>query len=128
MPYTPGGTTDPVAPPWSPKVSEKLGQPVLIDNRGGAGGNIGMDAVAKAAPDGYTIGFGAISTNAPQPAHLKSMAFDPRKDSTAISLLGTSTIVPKCRRPRRSSRWPTWSPPRRTTPACPTPPPARAPR
>ncbi|AMM24919.1 Bug family tripartite tricarboxylate transporter substrate binding protein [Variovorax sp. PAMC 28711] len=93
VPYTAGGTTDLVARTVGQKVSEKLGQPVVIDNRGGAGGNIGMDAVAKAAPDGYTIGFGAISTNALNPHIYKSMAFDPRKDFTAISLLGTSTIV-----------------------------------
>ncbi|QOF81743.1 Bug family tripartite tricarboxylate transporter substrate binding protein [Variovorax sp. 38R] len=93
VPYSPGGTTDLVARTVGQKVSEKLGQPVLIDNRGGAGGNIGMDAVAKAAPDGYTIGFGAISTNALNPHIYKSMAFDPRKDFTAISLLGMSTIV-----------------------------------
>ena len=93
VPYTAGGTTDLVARTVGQKVSEKLGQPVLIDNRGGAGGNIGMDAVAKAAPDGYTIGFGAISTNALNPHIYKSMAFDPRKDFTAISLLGMSTIV-----------------------------------
>jgi tripartite-type tricarboxylate transporter receptor subunit TctC len=93
VPYTAGGTTDLVARTVGQKVSEKLGQPVVIDNRAGAGGNIGMDAVAKAAPDGYTIGFGAISTNALNPHIYKSMAFDPRKDFTAISLLGTSTIV-----------------------------------
>lgn len=93
VPYTAGGTTDLVARTVGQKVSEKLGQPVLIDNRGGAGGNIGMDAVAKATPDGYTIGFGAISTNALNPHIYKSMAFDPRKDFTAISLLGMSTIV-----------------------------------
>jgi len=93
VPYAPGGTTDLVARTVGQKVSEKLGQPVLIDNRGGAGGNIGMDAVAKAAPDGHTIGFGAISTNALNPHIYKSMAFDPRRDFTAISLLGTSTIV-----------------------------------
>lgn len=93
VPYTAGGTTDLVARTVGQKVSEKLGQPVIIENRGGAGGNIGMDAVAKAAPDGYTIGFGAISTNALNPHIYKSMAFDPRKDFTAISLLGTSTIV-----------------------------------
>ena len=52
-----------------------------------------MDLVAKSAPDGHTIGFGAISTNALNPHVYKSMAFDPRKDFTAISLLGTSTIV-----------------------------------
>lgn len=93
VPYTAGGTTDLVARTVGQKVSEKLGQPVIIENRGGAGGNIGMDAVAKAAPDGYTIGFGAISTNALNPHIYKSMAFDPRRDFTAISLLGTSTIV-----------------------------------
>jgi tripartite-type tricarboxylate transporter receptor subunit TctC len=93
VPYTPGGTTDLVARTVGQKMSEKLGQPVLIDNRGGAGGNIGMDAVAKAPADGYTIGFGAISTNALNPHVYKSMPFDPRKDFTAISLLGTSTIV-----------------------------------
>ena len=93
VPYTPGGTTDLVARTVGQKMSAKLGQPVLIDNRGGAGGNIGMDAVAKAPADGYTIGFGAISTNALNPHVYKSMPFDPRKDFTAISLLGTSTIV-----------------------------------
>ena len=93
VPYTPGGTTDLVARTVGQKMSEKLGQPVLIDNRGGAGGNIGMDAVAKSPADGYTIGFGAISTNALNPHVYKSMPFDPRKDFTAISLLGNSTIV-----------------------------------
>ncbi len=93
VPYTPGGTTDLVARTVGQKVSEALGQPVIVENRGGAGGNIGMDAVAKAAPDGYTIGFGAISTNALNPHVYKAMAFDPRKDFTAISLLGHSTIV-----------------------------------
>lgn len=93
VPYAPGGTTDLVARTVGQKVSEKLGKPVVIDNRPGAGGNIGMNAVAKAAPDGYTIGFGAISTNALNPHVYKTMPFDPRKDFTAISMLGTSTIV-----------------------------------
>ncbi|RCW72604.1 Bug family tripartite tricarboxylate transporter substrate binding protein [Pseudorhodoferax soli] len=93
VPYAAGGTTDLVARTVGQKVGELLGQPVVIDNRGGAGGNIGMDLVAKSAPDGHTIGFGAISTNALNPHVYKSMAFDPRKDFTAISLLGTSTIV-----------------------------------
>ncbi|CAN5223848.1 tripartite tricarboxylate transporter substrate binding protein BugE [soil metagenome] len=93
VPYLAGGTTDLVARIVGQKVGEKLGQAVVIENRGGAGGNIGMDAVAKAAPDGYTIGFGAISTTALNPHIYKSMSFDPRRDFTAISLLGTSTIV-----------------------------------
>ena len=93
VPYAAGGTTDLVARTVGQRVAEKLGQPVVIENRPGAGGNIGMDAVAKAAPDGYTIGFGAISTNALNPHIYKQVPFDPRKDFTAISLLGTSTIV-----------------------------------
>jgi len=93
VPYVAGGTTDLVARLVGEKVGARLGQPVVIESRPGAGGNIGMDAVAKAAPDGYTIGFGAISTNALNPHIYKSVPFDPRKDFTAISLLGTSTIV-----------------------------------
>lgn len=93
VPYLAGGTTDLVARTTGEYVGRKLGQPVVIENRPGAGGNIGMDAVAKAAPDGYTIGFGAISTNALNPHIYKQMAFDPRKDFTAVSMLGYSTIV-----------------------------------
>lgn len=93
VPYATGGTTDLVARVVGEKVAARLGKPVVIENRPGAGGNIGMDAVAKAAPDGYTVGMGAISTNALNPHVYKSMAFDPRKDFTPISMLGTSTIV-----------------------------------
>ncbi len=93
VPYLAGGTTDLVARTTGDYVSKKLGQPVVVENRPGAGGNIGMEAVAKAAPDGYTIGFGAISTNALNPHIYKKMAFDPRKDFTGVSLLGYSTIV-----------------------------------
>lgn len=93
VPYAAGGTTDLVARVVGERVAAKLGKPVVIDNKPGAGGNIGMDAVAKAAPDGYTLGMGAISTNALNPHVYKSMAFDPRRDFTAVSLLGNSTIV-----------------------------------
>lgn len=93
VPYTAGGTTDLVARTVGAHMAQTLGQPVLIDNRGGAGGNIGMDAVAKSAPDGYTVGMGAISTNALNPHIYKKVPFDPRKDFTAIGLLGNSTIV-----------------------------------
>ena len=93
VPYAAGGTTDLVARIVGDEVKARLGQPVVIENRPGAGGNIGMDAVAKSDPDGYTIGFGAISTNALNPHIYKTIPFDPRRDFTAISLLGTSTIV-----------------------------------
>ncbi|WP_375576146.1 Bug family tripartite tricarboxylate transporter substrate binding protein [Paracidovorax oryzae] len=93
VPYAAGGTTDLVARTVGARMAQTLGQPVVIDNRGGAGGNIGMDAVAKAAPDGYTVGMGAISTNALNPHIYKKMPFDPRKDFTPVGLLGQSTIV-----------------------------------
>jgi tripartite-type tricarboxylate transporter receptor subunit TctC len=93
VPYLAGGTTDLVARVVGEHMARTLGQAVVIENKPGAGGNIGMDAVAKSKPDGYTIGFGAISTNALNPHIYKSMAFDPRKDFTAVSMLGYSTIV-----------------------------------
>ena len=93
VPYTAGGTTDLVARAVGARMSQILGQTVVIENRGGAGGNLGMGVVAKAAPDGYTVGMGAISTNALNPHVYKDMSFDPRKDFTAIGLLGNSTIV-----------------------------------
>lgn len=93
VPYAPGGTTDLVARTVGARMSQTLGQPVVIDNRAGAGGNIGMDVVAKSRPDGYTVGMGAISTNALNPHIYKKMSFDPRKDFTAVGLLGNSTIV-----------------------------------
>jgi tripartite-type tricarboxylate transporter receptor subunit TctC len=93
VPYLPGGTTDLVARVVGERMSQTLGQPVVIENRGGAGGNIGMNVVAHAAPDGYTFGFGAISTNALNPHIYKDTGFDPRRDFTAIGMLGYSTIV-----------------------------------
>jgi len=93
VPYTAGGTTDLVARTVGQKVASKLGQPLIVENRPGAGGNLGMDVVAKAEPDGYTIGFGAMGIMAMNPHIYKKVPFDPRKDFTAISMLGTSTIV-----------------------------------
>lgn len=93
VPYAPGGTTDLVARTVGARMASTLGQSVVIENRGGAGGNIGMEAVARSAPDGYTVGMGAISTNALNPHIYGKMAFDPRKDFTAIGMLGHSTIV-----------------------------------
>jgi tripartite-type tricarboxylate transporter receptor subunit TctC len=72
-------------------MGELLGQSIVIDNRAGAGGNIGSTAVARAAPDGYTILMGTISTHALNPAILKTVTFDPVKDFTPISLLA---VVP----------------------------------
>ena len=93
VPYAAGGTTDLVARLVGERMKETMGQPFIVENRPGAGGNVGMAEVAKSDPDGYTIGFGAISTNALNPHIYKTMSFDPRRDFTAVGLLGISTIV-----------------------------------
>ncbi len=83
--YPPGGTVDAVARILAPKLSARLGQPVVIDNRGGAGGAIGGDLVAKSAPDGYTVMLDA-SNHAQNPA-LRKMPFDTLRDLAPVSLL-----------------------------------------
>ncbi|GAU84955.1 tripartite tricarboxylate transporter substrate binding protein [Bosea sp. BIWAKO-01] len=91
VPFAAGGSTDIVARLVGAKMAESLGQQVVIENRAGAGGNVGSTAVARAAPDGYTILMGTISTHALNPAILKVVTFDPIKDFTPISLLA---VVP----------------------------------
>ncbi|MDP9897527.1 tripartite-type tricarboxylate transporter receptor subunit TctC [Variovorax boronicumulans] len=83
--YPPGGTVDAVARIIAPRLSARLGQPVVIDNRGGAGGAIGGDLVAKSAPDGYTVMLDA-SNHAQNPA-LRKMPFDTLRDLAPVSLL-----------------------------------------
>src|SRR5687767_5508963 len=85
--FPPGGSADLIVRAIAPRMSDKLGQPVVVENRAGAGGMIGVDAVAKAPPDGYTIGLaaaGALTTN----IHLyPTMPFHPEKDLAPISML-----------------------------------------
>ena len=83
--YPPGGTVDAVARIIAPRLSARLGQPVVIDNRAGAGGAIGGDLVAKSAPDGYTVMLDA-SNHAQNPA-LRKMPFDTLRDLAPVSLL-----------------------------------------
>jgi tripartite-type tricarboxylate transporter receptor subunit TctC len=87
-----GGPTDVVSRTFTPRLSESLGQPVLVDNRGGAGGIIGTDFVAKAAPDGYTVAmvFGSHATN---PALVAKMPYDTLKDFSAVTMVGYNTAV-----------------------------------
>jgi tripartite-type tricarboxylate transporter receptor subunit TctC len=90
--YPPGGISDSVARALADKLSTQLGTPVVVDNRGGAGGSIGMDAVAKAAPDGYTLGFSSISPLALNP-HLGKQAYDPARDIAPVASVMYSPVV-----------------------------------
>ncbi len=87
VPFPAGGSVDATSRGLAQKLAEQLGQPVVVDNRPGAGGNIGMDAVAKAAADGYTIGMGALSTHAVNPALYPKMPYDAVRDFAPVSLV-----------------------------------------
>ena len=87
VPWPPGGPSDIAARPMAKGLQDELGKPFIIDNRGGAGGNIGSDLVAKSAPDGYTL---LITSSAPiviNPSIYKKMPFDPAKDLVPITNL-----------------------------------------
>ncbi|MYZ44632.1 tripartite tricarboxylate transporter substrate binding protein [Schauerella aestuarii] len=92
VPYAPGGSADIAARLVADAWAKALGQPLVIENRAGAGGNIGVDAVAKAAPDGYTIGLQTVSL-AINPAIFKTMNFDTQKDLAPIGMVATSQHV-----------------------------------
>src|SRR5262245_58432489 len=87
VPFPAGGSTDLVARVMAEKMSELLGQQVVVENKGGAGGNIGANSVAKSDPDGYTILMGTVATHALNPALYKKMPYDPVADFAPISLL-----------------------------------------
>jgi tripartite-type tricarboxylate transporter receptor subunit TctC len=91
VPYPAGGPLDLVARALADKLREPLGQAVLVENKPGAGGNIGADLVAKAAPDGYTLLLGAVATHAINPYLYAKIPYDPNRDFTPITRLA---VVP----------------------------------
>jgi tripartite-type tricarboxylate transporter receptor subunit TctC len=93
VPYPPGGPLDIIARLTGQQVSQRLGQPVIIDNKPGAGGNLGADFVAKSAADGYTILMGAVATHAINPTLYKKMPYDAAKDFMPITLLVSTPNV-----------------------------------
>jgi len=93
VPFAPGGSTDTLARVLGQKLSESLDQQVVIDNRIGANGNIGMEIVAKAPPDGHTIVLGYIANVAIGPSLYDKLPFDPVKDYEHIMLIATSPNV-----------------------------------
>ncbi len=93
VPFPAGGPLDAIARAIGQKLSLAWGQPVVIDNRPGAGGNIGADLVAKSAPDGYTILEGALSTHAVNVSLYSKMPYDPIKDFAPITLVAVTPNV-----------------------------------
>lgn len=87
VPFPAGGTTDILARAVSQKLTEALGQAVVVDNRAGAGGNIGSDLVAKSAPDGYTLLMGTVGTHAINPSLYSKMPYDHVKDFVPVVLV-----------------------------------------
>ena len=90
VPFAPGGQPDVVARALAEPLSKSLGQPVIVENRPGAGGNIAADAVAKSTPDGHTLLMGTNGPLAVSPAIYKDLPYDPLKDLAPITLVGTS--------------------------------------
>jgi tripartite-type tricarboxylate transporter receptor subunit TctC len=86
VPYPPGGPLDTAARALAERVKDSLGT-VVIENRAGAGGNIGVDQLAKSAPDGHTIGIGAVATHAINPWLFSKLPYDPLKDFAPITLI-----------------------------------------
>ena len=93
VPFPPGGSLDFAGRLIAQKLTEAWGQPVMVENKPGAGGNIGADMVAKSAPDGYTILLGALSTHAVNPSLYAKMPYDAVKDFAPITLVAVTPNV-----------------------------------
>lgn len=93
VPFSAGGPTDVLARAIGLKLSDSLGQPIIVENRPGAGGNIASDYVAKAPPDGYTLILGTVGTHAINASLYSKLPFDTVQDFTPVALVASATIV-----------------------------------
>jgi tripartite-type tricarboxylate transporter receptor subunit TctC len=93
VPFAPSGPTDLMSRAVAEKLSQRLGQPFVVDNRPGAGGNIGAEVVSKSAPDGYTLMIGHVGTHAINATLYPKLAFDPVRDFTPITLIATLPLA-----------------------------------
>ncbi|MEI6618900.1 MAG: tripartite tricarboxylate transporter substrate-binding protein, partial [Betaproteobacteria bacterium] len=87
VPFAAGGTTDILARAVAPELAKALGQTFIVDNRGGAGGNIGTEQVSRAAPDGYTLLMGTVGTHGINKSLYAKLPYDPQKDFAPITLV-----------------------------------------
>src|SRR5215475_8929323 len=93
VPYAAGGGNDVMARIVADKMSAALGQPIVIENRGGAGGSLATRQVARAEADGYTLGLGGTGTLAIDPTLYPNVGYDPRKDFAPVGLIATSALI-----------------------------------
>lgn len=93
VPYAPGGFSDTRMRLLARKLSDKIGQPVIVENKGGAGGVIGTALIAKAPPDGYTLGSGNLAPLAVNPSLMTKLPYDPLKDLAPVILIENSPLV-----------------------------------
>jgi tripartite-type tricarboxylate transporter receptor subunit TctC len=93
VPFPPGGGTDVISRQLAERITNATGWAIVIENRAGAGGNIGLESVAKAEPDGYTIGMGQAANLAINPSLYPKMPYDPMKDFALVSLVATQALV-----------------------------------
>lgn len=93
VPFAPGGVSDNVARLLAQQLGERLGQTMIVENRPGVSGIVGTQAVARAAPDGYTLMGGTITTHAVNPFFVKALGYDPQRDFTPVALVGTVSNV-----------------------------------
>jgi tripartite-type tricarboxylate transporter receptor subunit TctC len=93
VPFAPGGATDLIARAVGQKLTDSMGQPVVVENRTGASGMIGADLVAKASPDGYTLLMASTAEIAINPSLYPKMTYDPAKDLTPVTLAGITPLI-----------------------------------
>ncbi|KWR88665.1 Bug family tripartite tricarboxylate transporter substrate binding protein [Cupriavidus sp. IDO] len=93
VPFPAGGATDIVARPFAQMLGEELKQPIVVDNRGGAGGSIGAAAVASSPPDGYTLLFGSVGTNAINPSLYKNLSYNVARDFTPLATVASAPVA-----------------------------------
>jgi tripartite-type tricarboxylate transporter receptor subunit TctC len=93
VPFQPGSSSDTVARIVATQLGKRLGQQIIVDNRVGASGNVGTEAVARAEPDGYTLGLANTSTHAVAPSLAGTLGYDPAKDFAPVSMIGSSPLL-----------------------------------